>query len=180
MRLFPSPSATIAWKLLRDDGLPPVGAQPGPRLIEESRKLDQFRRRNDRVAESDIDLETHPGRPEPSFETDTNPFVLVVVSNAVGSNGVREESEPVIFYVDSAHRAEEILETRPLWSTSTEEVDVACRSMRGVGPQVKKNVPLEDEVPRVLRLAQTVEPTLDSVAGEEEIEVLAPPARQVE
>ena len=150
------------------------------REVEDRRVLDARRRRNDRVAETNIHLEADDRPGDTGFELHAHAEVALSFPNVLCANGLLSELDGVRGDRSAAHLLEEGLHLLRGGLAAAEQVEVTG-GPEGLGrPHGDEHGPLQDEPIRVSRNRETVEEPLQGEARQDEVEILAALARDVE
>jgi hypothetical protein len=118
------------------------------------------------------------GSGEEPHQGDADTAVVGLLADLLGADRLGLEADAVLGLDDrGAQLAEERLQDRKLGGAEPEQVSIAGWAMGDVEPQVEEQGPLEQEALGVPGCAQPIEEPLQGVAGQNQIEVLAPGLR---
>ena len=145
----------------------------GCRRVEQDRVVDRFGRRNDDVAETDVDLERHPRSGQARSQADADPVVLVRAADLLAPDRPRVELEAV-FAGYLAHLPKDLLHPGHSRIPESQQVEVSGGAVALAAPACEEQGTLQDEGVRVGRLGQSVQEALDRVPREDELKVLTP------
>ena len=111
----------------------------------------------DGVAEANVYLQWDADVFKTGYESDALTVVLVLDTNLLDMNGLFIEDQTVRNHLYAAKVPDDSSERFGGWIAKAQQVEIACRAVRFMGPQRKEPRALEDEKLRMFRLAQAIE-----------------------
>ncbi len=124
-------------------------------------------------------MDRNTGVLQSAIEGQSQSLVFLILLDCLATHGLGVERKAVFFNRQIAHFLENTLEPGNRVLALTEEIQISCRPMRLIAPQLKEHCALEDKHVAVLGLAQTIQQSLKGVASEDELEVLVPCSRNI-
>ena len=114
-----------------------VGAQTRCRKVQNRRIVDLIRLGLQAVARSDVDLNRETGTSKKPQQSDSNPMVLLVVTDVVGPDRIGIEAQAVVFHLHGAGVGKDGTQSVVAKIAETQQVDVSRRTARHIPPQGK-------------------------------------------
>jgi hypothetical protein len=97
----------------------------------------------------------------------------LILFNLLGAHGLNREIEAIVRNCEHAEFSKHGEAVFGRWISMPEEIEVPCRAVGRVGPNLKEHGALQNELVAIPGLAQTIEEPLQRVARENQPEILA-------
>ena len=167
-------------ELFSNDAFFWICPKPGRWKIQHPRILNLPRSGHDNIAETDVNLERYSGTLQPCQESDSQSFVFLFCFDLCYSNGFGIENQSIGFCILSNYIPEDFYDSRCAVASLGREVQVSRRTVRSMRPELEKQSTFQHKLVSILRLAQTIEKTLQTVLGQNQAEILAALLRSIE
>jgi hypothetical protein len=95
---------------------------------------------------------------ESGLAVEAHSLVILVLLDLLAAHRFSVKDQPILFDDGRANRLEHLDEVLDGMASFPQQVEVACRAMRLVGPNPEEHRALEDEFVPVLRAARAAEP----------------------
>jgi hypothetical protein len=149
------------------------------RRIEQRRIIDLDGTRGDRIAKTHIDLDRDAGAGDRGLGAYSHTAILQILSDRRDFESIDIEGHAVVVDGLGQDRAKGVANRLGTVIAIAEQVQVACRSKRGLHPGHEQHRALEDKSVAMLRPAQPIQQPFKCIARQQDLEIGALVARSL-